>query len=324
MVSNLSPEQIIGVIIAIYLVIAGAIGAIIFTRTSKARLLAKLASRLSIRSTQGSAIQKHSQSISDALKELRDYRNKKNSKAVSRLIYAAGLEIRPAVFVTFWVGFVVAAEVMLLVLNVSAVINLLAFLGAAFAPYVILRQMAKRLQQKFSDEFASAVDVIIRGVRSGLPVNSCFKIVSQEGPDAVRGQFRKLFNDLDLGVPLIAAMERFAERIDLPEVKFFTIVISVQSTTGGNLSSALENLSNLLRERKQLNGKIKALSSEAKTSSWIIGALPVLVLGIVQIVSPQYSSVLFVSTTGQLILGGSALWMVAGVIVMARMIDLEM
>jgi len=83
-------------------------------------------------------------------------------------------------------------------------------------------------------------------------------------------------------------------------------------------------LSNLLRERKQLKGKIKALSSEAKTSSWIIGALPVLVLGIVQIVSPQYSSVLFVSTTGQLILGGSALWMVAGVIVMARMIDLEM
>jgi len=323
-VSNLSPEQVIGVIIAIYLVFAGAIGTIIFTRTAKSRLLAKLASRLSFRSTEPTIIQKQSQSISEALKELRDYRNKKSSKAVSRLIYSAGLEIRPAVFVTFWVSFVVAIEVIALVLNLSPVINFLTFLGASSAPYVILRQMAKRLQQQFSDEFASAIDVIIRGVRSGLSVNSCFQIVSQEGPDAVRGQFRKLFNDLDLGVPLITAMERFAERIDLPEVKFFTIVISVQSTTGGNLSSALENLSNLLRERKQLKGKIKALSSEAKTSSWIIGALPVLVLGIVQIVSPQYSSVLFVSTTGQLILGGSALWMVAGVIVMARMIDLEM
>jgi len=324
LLSNLSPEQIIGLIVAIYLVFAGAIGANIIARTSKARILAKLASRLPIRSMQGSAIQKHSYSVSDALKELQDYRNKKNSKAMSRLVYSAGLEIRPAVIATSWVCFVIAIEVMLLVLNVSAVINFLVLLGAAVAPYVILRQMAKRLQFKFSDEFASAVDVIIRGVRSGLSVNTCFKIVSEEGPDAVRGQFRKLFNDLDLGVPLIAAMERFAERIDLPEVKFFTIVISVQSTTGGNLSSALENLSNLLRERKQLKGKIKALSSEAKTSSWIIGALPVLVLGIVQIVSPQYSSVLFVSTMGQLIVGASALWMLVGVVVMARMIDLEM
>ena len=117
-------------------------------------------------------------------------------------------------------------------------------------------------------------------------------------------------------------MERFSDRIGLPEVRFFAMVVSVQSTSGGSLTGALENLSVLLRERKLLKGKVQTLSSEAKTSAWIIGSLPIIVLAVVQVMSPESSAVLFETSRGQLILGAASIWMMIGVFVMSRMIDL--
>lgn len=314
---------LIATIVSVYFLTAVSVIVLWLRRTRLAKQKKHLMTHLAIRGHHDDTHAARGKSISEALADLKAYRRTKKSNAWARLLVSAGIDISPRFLAAVWIGVIVCIEAVIIMLGVSTIVHVLGLTVVLFLPYLILKQRANRLKQKFSEDFAAAVDVIVRGVRSGLSVNGCFKVVAEEGPDAVRTQFKKLFNDLDLGVPLIKAMERLSDRIPLPEVKFFATVISVQSQTGGNLSTALENLSNILRERKQLKGKIKALSSEAKTSSWIIGSLPVVVLGIVQLVSPQYSSVLFVSVTGQLILAGAIAWMAIGVFVMSRMIDLE-
>ncbi|MBL0406540.1 type II secretion system F family protein [Microvirga aerilata] len=195
--------------------------------------------------------------------------------------------------------------------------------GGILFPHLYVSMTRSRRLNGFSAEFPNAVDVIVRGVKSGLPLADCLRIISTEAQEPVRSEFRIIIEDQTLGIPVDQAVQRLFERIPLPETNFLGIVISLQSQTGGSLSEALGNLSKVLRERKKMKAKIKAVSSEAKASAAIIGSLPVLVTGLIYMTSPAYISLLFTTLIGNMVIAASALWMLIGVLVMRKMINFD-
>lgn len=206
--------------------------------------------------------------------------------------------------------------------------SLIPTLGAAFAggvgfPMWLLRFLRKRRIDKFIKELPNAVDVVVRGIRTGIPLGDCFRIVSREAEEPVRSEFRTVMEMQALGLSLGDCVKRLAERVPVPEVNFFSIVINIQSQSGGNLSEALSNLSRILRDRRKMSGKIKAMSMEAKASGGIIATLPFVVAGITYLTSPDYISLLWTTDVGKLALLGCAVWMGIGVLVMKKMIAFD-
>ena len=177
--------------------------------------------------------------------------------------------------------------------------------------------------KKFSLEFPNAVDVIVRGIKTGLPVNDCFKIIAKESPQPLGGEFQTLVEQLGVGLTLSQALDKMYERIPTPELKFFAIVIAIQQKTGGNLAEALGNLSTVLRARRMMGEKIKALSSEAVASAGIIGSMPPVVAILVSITTPSYMLLMFTDFRGQIMLLVGGTWMAIGIFVMKRMISFK-
>ncbi|WP_343794732.1 type II secretion system F family protein [Brevundimonas kwangchunensis] len=178
-------------------------------------------------------------------------------------------------------------------------------------------------RKKFSSNFADAVDVIVRGIKSGLPVHDCFKIIARESPAPLGPEFQKLVEGLGVGLTLQQALDKMYERMPTPELKFFAIVIGIQQKTGGNLAEALANLSTVLRSRKLMGEKIKALSSEATASAGIIGSLPPVVMILVSFTSPAYMAKLFTDPRGQFMLLVAVVMMAFGAFVMKKMISFK-
>jgi len=239
-----------------------------------------------------------------------------------RRIEQAGLTISVR---NFWiasaiVGLVVAAVALLMHQSpLTAALGSFAFgLGL---PRWVLGFLKKRRQKKFTLELANAIDVIVRSVKSGLPTNEALKIVAREIPEPVAGEFSKLVESLRIGVTLEQALKRMYDSMPTAEVSFFAIVMTIQAKSGGNLSEALNNLSGVLRDRKRLQAKIRAMSSEAKASAMIIGALPVVVMGLVYFTTPDYIKLLFTERMGNIMLAGCGLWMASGIAVMKKMIS---
>jgi tight adherence protein B len=191
-------------------------------------------------------------------------------------------------------------------------------------PHLYLKFRRNRRFKLFLAEFPNAIDVIVRGIKAGLPLVDCLKIVAAEAQEPVKSEFKSLSDDQALGMPLDEAVQRIPQRIPLPEARFFAIVIAIQSRTGGNLSEALGNLSKVLRERKKMQQKVKAMSGEAKASAMIIGSLPVAVAGLLALASPHYIALLFITQTGNLVLVGCAVLMLIGILVMRKMINFEL
>lgn len=190
-------------------------------------------------------------------------------------------------------------------------------------PRWILGMLIKRRQKKFAEQLAEGIDIIVRGVKSGLPLQQCLTIIASESPEPLRGEFKTLVDGQMMGLPMEQNLQRMYERMPLPEVNFFGIVLNIQQKTGGNLSESLGNLSNVLRSRKLLREKVKALSGEAKASAMIIGALPFLVMGVVSLIKPDYMALLFTETMGKVILLGAAIMMSTGIFVMRQMINFK-
>jgi tight adherence protein B len=193
------------------------------------------------------------------------------------------------------------------------------FIGLNF---YVKSQRARRTK-KFLEEFPNAIDIVTRGVKTGLPLGDCIKAIASEGQDPVKSEFRRIVEDMAVGLTLSHALVRFTQRMPIMEANFFAVVLSIQSDLGGNLSEALGNLSRVLRERKMMKQKIKAFSSEAKASGGIIAAMPVAVAGILSLTSPDYIGMLFSEFVGNLVLAGCAVWMAAGVVVMRNMIRFD-
>lgn len=190
-------------------------------------------------------------------------------------------------------------------------------------PHMYVQNRRNRRMRAFTDEFPNALDTVVRGVQAGLALNDCLKIISTEAQEPVKSEFATIVQDQKLGVPLEEAMDRMAGRVPLSESNFFAIVIGIQTKTGGNLAEALGNLSKILRDRKAIRAKIKALSAEAKASAGIIGSMPIVVGGLLYIVSRDYVSLLFTTSTGHIALGASAVLMMTGVLIMRKMINFD-
>jgi tight adherence protein B len=163
----------------------------------------------------------------------------------------------------------------------------------------------------------------VRGIKAGLPLLDSIRVIVSDAPEPVKTEFRAIVDTQAIGIPLGEACIKLYERIPLPEANFFGIVVAIQQKSGGNLSEALGNLSRVLRDRKKMKAKIKAMSMEAKASAGIIGSLPILVMLIVYITSPDYISLLWTTPTGRMLLAGSAFWMTVGIFSMKKMINFD-
>src|SRR4051812_14670313 len=204
------------------------------------------------------------------------------------------------------------------------VIVLAVFVIGLGLPRWVLGFLTARRKKKFTENFAPAIDVIVRSVKSGLPTNEALRIVAREAPNPVGSEFHSLVESLKVGVTMEQGLKRMMESMPTPEVGFFTIVMTIQGKSGGNLSEALGNLAAVLRDRKRLQGKIRAMSSEAKASAMIIGSLPPAVMGIVYLTTPAYIMKLFTEKSGNLMLAGCVVWMSVGITVMRKMINFKL
>ncbi len=281
-------------------------------------------SRIRGRTMQQAQLSMRKKQVADTIKDLEEKQKASTRVSLRTRIARAGLTITPR---TFWMasaasGF--AVFFLVLITGSSPLVSLVAgFAGALGLPRWLLGHMGRKRQRKFMIELANAIDVIVRGVKSGLPLNDCLQVIARETPEPVRSEFADLVEQQRVGVPLSKAFEKMYERIPVQEVNFFAIVIAIQQQTGGNLAEALGNLSQVLRERYRLAAKVRTFSAEAKTSAAIIGALPLIVMGLVYMSSPNYIAMLWTHRTGQLMLVVAGFWMLTGVLVMRKMIRFD-
>jgi tight adherence protein B len=262
--------------------------------------------------------------VEGSLKDLEARRLKEKSVPLSTRIGQAGLAWTTqkfwivsgvlgfaAFFIAFWMGG-----------------GLLGGVGMAFAagfglPRWLLGYLKKKREKAFLKALPDAVDVIVRGIKAGLPLFESIKVVAADAPEPLKSEFLTIIETQTIGMPLGEACSRLYERMPVPEANFFGIVIAIQQKSGGNLSEALGNLSKVLRDRKKMSEKIQAMSMEAKASAAIIGSLPPVVMALVWITTPDYISLLWSTPMGQFMLVGCACWMTIGILVMKKMINFD-
>lgn len=190
-------------------------------------------------------------------------------------------------------------------------------------PRKVLGVMAARRQKAFTQHFADAIDVIVRGIKSGLPVGECLNIIARESPEPVSGEFKLLVEGQRLGMTLKQTLDRSCRHMPTADMKFFAIVLNLQQQTGGNLAETLAGLSDVLRQRKKMADKVRAMSSEARMTAMIIGSMPFLISLMIYLINPEYISLLWTDHTGKKILYGGLAWMGLGVFIMKQMISFE-
>jgi tight adherence protein B len=262
--------------------------------------------------------------VETSLKDLETRRRKESKLPLSNRLTQAGLNWSTRKFMIL--SGVLAAVCFLMALALGG--GLLAAAGLAFAagfglPRWGLNFLKTRREKKFLRALPDAVDVIVRGIKAGLPLFESIKVVAADAPEPLKGEFIAIIETQAIGMPLGDACARLFERMPVPEANFFGIVISIQQKSGGNLSEALGNLSKVLRDRKKMAAKIQAMSMEAKASAGIIGSLPPLVMLLVFLSTPDYIALLWTHPIGQLMLVGCAIWMSIGIFVMKKMINFD-
>ena len=264
--------------------------------------------------------------VSETLKELEQKKAAAKKVTLRQKLQQAGYNIdTKSFYVASGVcGGLIALFTAILAPNLSLIVVAgLGIAGAFGLPRFILNKLVQIRQAKFLSEFANSIDIIVRGVKSGLPLNECLNIIARESPEPVAGEFREVCEQARVGVPLQQCFERMMDRVPLAEVRFFSIVIGIQQSAGGNLSEALGNLSGVLRDRKTMGMKVKALSSEAKASAAVLASLPFIVMTLVYVTTPDYILLLFQKTHGNFMLLGSAVWMSFGLLTMRKMINFK-
>ncbi|MER2606281.1 MAG: type II secretion system F family protein [Siculibacillus sp.] len=236
----------------------------------------------------------------------------------------AGLEWSRQTYILFSIAIGAGFGLLLFIVShnwmVGAGGTVIGFLGL---PNWVINFRRKRRQKQFLEELPNAIDLIVRGIRSGLPLGDCLRMISTETKEPVKSEFRTIVESQQLGVPIGDACLKLYERMPVQEANFFGIVIAIQQKAGGNLSEALSNLSKVLRDRKKMKAKIQAMSMEAKSSAGIIGSLPFIVSILVYLTSPSYILILFDTTAGNFIMIAGGLYMMIGILVMRQMINFD-
>ena len=264
------------------------------------------------------------EAIEIALKEFEQRHKKSKSVPLAARISQAGLMWSKRQFFLISAGIAVGMFLLGILTGAGLLVGAaLAFTGAFGIPRWLLSYLKKRREAKFLNSFPDAIDIIVRGAKTGLPLLDCLKIISLEAQEPVRSEFRTIVESQAVGLPIGEACGKLYEHMPLPEANFFGIVVTVQQRAGGNISEALGNLSRVLRDRKKMKAKIKAMAQEAKASATIIGVLPIAVMTLVYLTSPDYISLLWTEPLGRVMLGASACWMSMGVWVMKKMINFD-
>jgi tight adherence protein B len=262
--------------------------------------------------------------VEGTLKELEQRQKKARRLPLAARIAQAGLHWSKRRFLVAAIGLGLGAFLVALLLGAG----MLAALAFGFAaggglPFWLLKFLKKRREGRFLEALPDAVDLIVRGIKAGLPLLDSLRMIASEAPEPVRSEFRSIIETQTVGIPLGEACMKLYERMPLAEANFFGIVIFIQQRSGGNLSEALGNLSRVLRDRKKMKAKIKAMSMEAKASASIIGALPLIVMTLVWLTSPGYIELLWTEQLGRLMLAGCGTWMFIGIMVMRKMINFD-
>lgn len=269
---------------------------------------------------------KRKKSVQDTIKELEAKQNQKSSKKITlkRMLQQSGLKITVNQFFALSFVFGLVATLLAFIAGAGIFSIVACFVICTLGvPRWVVSHIRKRRFNAFIEEFPNALDVIVRGVRAGLPFNDCVGIISRESKEPIRSEFAKLIEAQQMGLPINEAIAKLHDNVPIQEANFFGIVVMIQQQAGGNLSEALGNLSNVLRDRKKMKAKIQAMSAEAKASGGIIGALPFIVGSLVYLTTPEYIKILFTHPTGNLILVGAGLWMTVGILVMRNMINFD-
>ena len=285
---------------------------------------ARGAGKISTEATNESNAKRRRQ-VQDTLKDIeRKQEQTKARPTLAAMLEQADWNIEPRMFyiVTIGMGLLMAVAFFFFGYSWYVALGIGVTIGFGF-PRWLLGFTIKRRKKAFTKEFANAIDVIVRGVKAGLPLNECLKIIANESGEPVGPEFQQIIEGLKVGVTLEDGLKKMYDRMPIPEVNFFQIVLTIQQKTGGNLSEALGNLSGVLRDRKRLQGKIQALSSEAKASAGIIGSLPGVVMALVYFTTPDYIALLFTDRFGNFLLLCTVMWMSIGILVMKKMIDFK-
>ncbi|RWN45876.1 MAG: type II secretion system F family protein [Mesorhizobium sp.] len=318
---------------------AGAVAyAFLFTRISNEKQVGKRLETIRTAETDRSVVKasrdrvaeavKRRKSVQDSLNELDAKQKTKDSRVKKPPLKA---QLRQAGLRTTIERFYIYSAVCGIVLTIVAFVAgapLIALPGVLLAGglglprWFVTFRRARRVKA-FLNEFPNALDIIVRAVKSGLPLNDAVRLIANESPEPVKTEFRRIVDSQQMGLSIPDATLRMPETMPCTEASFFGIVIQIQSQAGGNLSEALGNLSRVLRDRKKMKAKVAALSMEAKASAAIIGALPFIVAFLVYLSSPAYLMPLFNTSVGNLILGCSAVWMLIGILVMRKMMNFE-
>ncbi len=262
--------------------------------------------------------------IEAKLKAAEQIKSRQRGYKLREKLIQAGLKTSPKRFYMWSLVSGVLSGLAVLPFGLPPYVPLLALVvGIVGLPRFILGQMVKRRIKKFTASFAEAIDLIVRGVRTGMTVSECLGVVGREMPDPIGAEFRTITEGLSIGLTLEDVMNRFCGRVPSNEARFFSIVLVTQQTTGGNLAETLAKLAGILRDRKKMRDKIRALSSEAKSSAGIIGSLPFAVGTILTFIAPDYVAILFTTDTGNWLVFAGFCVMGIGVLVMRKMINFE-
>jgi len=319
-------------IVAVFFLATAAIGGVVYVflypmlsgeRKAEQRIQSVAGTTPTTRTTRGPQKSRRDV-IESTLKDFDERHKKSKSVPLSVRIARAGLSWSKRQFAIVSAGVGLAMFALGMFAGAGLLVSaVLGFAGAFGVPRWLLSYLRKRRETKFLDHFPDAVDVIVRGIKAGLPLLDCIKMIVSEAPEPIKTEFRLILETQAIGMPLGEACGKLYERTPLPEANFFGIVVAIQQKSGGNLSEALGNLSKVLRDRKKMKAKIQSMSQEAKASAGIIGALPIAVMTLVYLTSPNYISLLFTNSVGHIMLAGSAIWMAMGVLVMKKMINFD-
>ncbi len=322
------PPLIFAIVVALVLVL-GCVAALLFGSAygPQARLQKRIASVVggpveSDKKARGSGDKRRG--VEAKLREIERLKKSKRGYRLQEELVQSGLSLSARNFILVSVGFGAAACIVYMILGLPMIgVPLVAITCMLGMPKFYLGFRVKRRLKKFTSLFADAIDIIVRGVRTGLTVGECLAIVGREMPDPVGTEFRTMTEGIRLGMTLEECLNRLYQRVPITEVRFFSIVLVMQQSTGGNLAETLEKLSDVIRSRKRMRDKIQALSGEAKASAGIVGSLPVFVALALSVVSPDYIAVLATTDAGKWLILAGLIWMSIGIFVMAKLIHFD-
>jgi len=247
-----------------------------------------------------------------------------NPELLRRRLEATGKNWTLGKYAMFCAGLTVLAFILLVLKGLPLLLAIfVGILVGVGLPHMMVGKMIKRRIKQFLARFPDAIELLVRGLRSGLPISETLGVVASEVPDPVGGEFRGVADRMRIGRTMEQALQETADKLNTPEFQFFVITLAIQRETGGNLAETLGNLADVLRKRMQMKLKINAMSSESKASAYIIGSLPFIVFALIWWINPTYMGGFFTDQRLMIAAAGGGVWMGIGVFIMAKMINFE-